>query len=171
MPHKRQQWNDPWCNCKKQEYQDFNSLKLMICDTSTISVKVRVLLKEMFSSWYRTFLLTSLTINIPWSLFQILRIFLNSLNSYPEHNNNEILTTCTISIFIFQKRVHKWVFPENKTSKIRFLKLTNDKLINQMFYKYVRRICLIILINTKCQQVCWPWNLFAHRLHCTVVYL
>ena len=41
---------NPLCNCKKQEYQDFHSLTLMICDTSMICVKVGVLLKEMFSS-------------------------------------------------------------------------------------------------------------------------
>ena len=42
---------DPWCNCEKQEYQDFHSLMLVICDTS-ISVKVEVLLKELFLSQY-----------------------------------------------------------------------------------------------------------------------
>ena len=41
---------DPWCNCKKQEYQDFHSLTLVICDTSTIGAKVEVLLEETFSS-------------------------------------------------------------------------------------------------------------------------
>ena len=43
---------DPQFNCEKQEYQDFNSLLLIlvICDTSTISAKVRVLLKETFSN-------------------------------------------------------------------------------------------------------------------------
>ena len=43
---------DPQCNCEKQEYQDFHSLILVICDTSTISAKVRVLLKETLSSSY-----------------------------------------------------------------------------------------------------------------------
>ena len=37
---------DPWCNCEKQEYQDFHSLTLVICNTSMISAKVGVLLKE-----------------------------------------------------------------------------------------------------------------------------
>ena len=41
---------DPMCNCEKQDYQDFHSLMIMIWDTSTISVKVGVLLKETFSS-------------------------------------------------------------------------------------------------------------------------
>ena len=41
---------DLWCNCKKQEYQDFHSLTLVICDTSMINVKVGVLLKETFLS-------------------------------------------------------------------------------------------------------------------------
>ena len=43
---------NPQCNCEKQEYQDFHSLILVICNTSTISVKVGVLLKETFSSLY-----------------------------------------------------------------------------------------------------------------------
>ena len=30
---------DPWCNCEKQEYQDFHSLTLVIYNTSTISAK------------------------------------------------------------------------------------------------------------------------------------
>ena len=41
---------DPWCDCKKQEFQDFHSLTILICDTSMISANVRVLLKETFSS-------------------------------------------------------------------------------------------------------------------------
>ena len=41
---------DPQCNCDKQEYQDFHSLTLVICDTSMTSAKVGVLLKEIFSS-------------------------------------------------------------------------------------------------------------------------
>ena len=41
---------DPQCKCEKQEYQDFHSLILVICDTITISAKVKVLLKETFSS-------------------------------------------------------------------------------------------------------------------------
>ena len=39
---------DPQCNRKKQEYQDFHSITVMICDTSTISANVGVLLKETF---------------------------------------------------------------------------------------------------------------------------
>ena len=39
--------------------------------------------------------------------------------------------------------------------KLVFSKLSDDKLINQMSCKYVRRvICLILIINTKCQQGC-----------------
>ena len=41
---------DPWCNCEKQEYQDFHSLTMVICDTTTISANARGLLKETFSS-------------------------------------------------------------------------------------------------------------------------
>ena len=41
---------DPWCNCKKQWYQDFHSLIQVICGTSMVSMKVGVLLKETFSS-------------------------------------------------------------------------------------------------------------------------
>ena len=41
---------DPWCNCEKQQYQDFHSLILVICDTIMISAKVGVLLKETFSN-------------------------------------------------------------------------------------------------------------------------
>ena len=41
---------DPQCNCKMQEYQDFHSLTMVICDTSMISVNVRVLLREILSS-------------------------------------------------------------------------------------------------------------------------
>ena len=41
---------NPWCNCKKQESQDFHSIIIVICDTSTISINVGVLLKEIFSS-------------------------------------------------------------------------------------------------------------------------
>ena len=37
---------DPWCNCKKQEYHDFHSITVVICDTSMISANVRVLLKR-----------------------------------------------------------------------------------------------------------------------------
>ena len=37
---------NPQCSYEKQEYQDFHSLTLVICDTSTISAKVRVLLRE-----------------------------------------------------------------------------------------------------------------------------
>ena len=37
---------DPWCNNEKQEYQDFHSLTIVICNTSMISVNVRVLLKK-----------------------------------------------------------------------------------------------------------------------------
>ena len=51
MTHQGQQKGmDPQCNCEKQEYQDFYSLTLMICDASTISEKVKVLLEETFSS-------------------------------------------------------------------------------------------------------------------------
>ena len=39
---------DPLCNCEKQEYHDFYSLTVVICDTSTISAKFGVLLKETF---------------------------------------------------------------------------------------------------------------------------
>ena len=41
---------DPQWHCEKQEYQDFYSLTLVICNTSMISEKVGVLLKEIFSS-------------------------------------------------------------------------------------------------------------------------
>ena len=41
---------DPQYNCEKQEYQDFHSLTLVVCNTSTISAKVGVLLKELFLS-------------------------------------------------------------------------------------------------------------------------
>ena len=41
---------DPQSNCKKQEYQDFHSLALAICDTSMISAMVGVLLKDLFLS-------------------------------------------------------------------------------------------------------------------------
>ena len=40
---------DPWWDCKKQKYQDFHSLTLVICNTSMISAKVKVLLEETFS--------------------------------------------------------------------------------------------------------------------------
>ena len=39
---------NPWCNCEKQEYQEFYPTTVVICDTSTISANVRVLLKDMF---------------------------------------------------------------------------------------------------------------------------
>ena len=41
---------DPQCNFEKQEYQDFHSITVVICNTNTISVNVGVLLKETFSS-------------------------------------------------------------------------------------------------------------------------
>ena len=37
---------NPWCNCKKQEYQVFHSIIIVICSTSTISVNAGVLLKR-----------------------------------------------------------------------------------------------------------------------------
>ena len=39
---------DLQCNCEKQEYQGFYSLTIVICNTSMISVNVRVLLKRHF---------------------------------------------------------------------------------------------------------------------------
>ena len=39
---------DPWCNCKKQEYQDFHSITVVICNTSMINANVRALLKRHF---------------------------------------------------------------------------------------------------------------------------
>ena len=48
---------------------------------------------------------------------------------------------------------------------------TNDKLINQTLCKYVRRVIYpVFLSNSKWQQGHWPHNLFAHKLHCTLVY-
>ena len=41
---------DPQCNCENQEYQDFHSIIIVICDTSIVSVNVGVLLKETFLS-------------------------------------------------------------------------------------------------------------------------
>ena len=44
--------------------------------------------------------------------------------------------------------------PQEQNFQIRFLKLTSDKLINHMSYKYVKRVnCLILIINTKHQQI------------------
>ena len=40
---------DAQCNCEKQEYQDFHSLTIVICDTSMFSVNVRILLMDTFS--------------------------------------------------------------------------------------------------------------------------
>ena len=45
---------DPQCNFKKQEYQEFHSITVVICNTSIISANVGVLL---FSSLYWTFYL------------------------------------------------------------------------------------------------------------------
>ena len=42
---------DLQCNCEKQELQDFSFLKqIVICNVSTISVNVRVLLKRHFQA-------------------------------------------------------------------------------------------------------------------------
>ena len=43
---------DPHCNYEKQEYPDFHSLTLVICNTCKISavVKFRILPEETFSS-------------------------------------------------------------------------------------------------------------------------
>ena len=44
------------------------------------------------------------------------------------------------------------VFIKNESCQMKFLKPTNDKLINQTSCKYVRRaIYLVPLINPKCQ--------------------
>ena len=50
----------------------------------------------------------------------------------------------------------KQVIPKNKTFQMKFFKSSsNDKLINQTSCKYVRRvICLILIINIKCQPGC-----------------
>ena len=39
---------NPQCNCKKQEYQEFHPITIMICDISMIGANVGILLKEMF---------------------------------------------------------------------------------------------------------------------------
>ena len=40
---------DPWCNYKKQKYQEFHSRTMMICSTITISANVGGSLKGAFS--------------------------------------------------------------------------------------------------------------------------
>ena len=58
---------DPHCNCEEQEYQDlfFIPKTVVICDTSTISANVRILLKETFFKLVLNILLTPhLAVNI-----------------------------------------------------------------------------------------------------------
>ena len=53
----------------------------------------------------------------------------------------------------------------------RVLKPSSDNLINQTSYKHVRGVIyLVLLINNRYQQGCWPHNLFVHRLNCTLAY-
>ena len=51
---------NPQCNCEKQEYQEFHSRTMMICNTSTISVNIGVSLNEVFSKLVLNILLTIL---------------------------------------------------------------------------------------------------------------
>ena len=73
--------------------------------------------------------------------------------------------------FKFLEKVNKTCVHWKWNLLNEILKPTTDKLINQTSSKYVRRaVCLVLLINSKCQQGCWLHNLFAHRLHCTLAY-
>ena len=73
---------DPQCSCEKQEYQDFYSITVVICDTSMISANVRVLLKRDIFRLVLNILTQHLVISIPnWSLFQSPKI----TKFYPEH--------------------------------------------------------------------------------------
>ena len=56
---------DPQCNCKKQEYQDFHSLTIVICDTSMISVNVGSIAKRDIFKLILNILTHHLVINIP----------------------------------------------------------------------------------------------------------
>ena len=47
-----------WCNCEKQEYQEFHSITIMIGNTNMISANVGVSLKEPFSELVLNILLT-----------------------------------------------------------------------------------------------------------------
>ena len=88
-------------------------------------------------------------------LFKTLK-FLNSIQST---NKIHRINIHIISILIFQikqERVNKMCTPEEQNFPNKIFKLSsNDKLINQMSCKYVRRvISLIPIINIKCQQGC-----------------
>ena len=57
--------SDLWCNCEKQEYQGLSFFNKVICDTSTISVNIRVLLKEISSELLLNILTYHLAESIP----------------------------------------------------------------------------------------------------------
>ena len=98
-----------------------------------------------------------------WSLFQISKF----TKFYQSTIINKILIVHNISKFY--KKVNKTCVCWDRILSNEILKPTNNKLLNQTSCKYVRRaICLVLIINSKCQWGCWPCNLFAHRLHCTL---
>ena len=92
---------DPQCKCEKQEYNNFHSLKIVICDTSTISVNAGVLLKESFFKLILNILTHCLLINIHCSLFQYFLI--HKILSKAQYTVNLHL----IVNFIFQGKVNK----------------------------------------------------------------
>ena len=165
---------DLQCNCEKQEYQDFSFPKIVvICNTSMISVNVRVLLKRHFQariehsySPFGIWLLNSLDfIPIFTKLKKILSRAKWTIKFLIMHNASDFI--CVYS----RRKCTRHVFIKSKNCQMKILKPTNDKLINLISCNYARRaIYLVPLINSKCQWGCWPHKLFAHRLHCTLVY-
>ena len=69
--------------------------------------------------------------------------------------NNEIPDKCIIYpiLYVFSRRkCTRCVFIKSESCQMKFLKLTNDELINQTSFKYIRRaIYLVPLINSNCQ--------------------
>ena len=142
-------------------FQNNNDLQHQHDQCKCQSITKRDIFKLVFN-----ILTHHLVINIPWSLFQIFK-FTKFIQSTI---NNKILMH-TISIFIFQGKVNKMCVHWKWNLSNKILKPTNNKLINQTFCKYIRRaICLVLIINSKCQWGHGAHNLFAHRLYCTLAY-
>ena len=161
-------WNDPWHNCNKQECQG-PSFHKVICDTSMISANARILLGE--------FGIVELLLNIltiPFGRMHALlkicgrfsqklsRTWILSINSIITEYNTTLFKT----VFIFQIKnyaeeqwINMCVSWELNFSNKTFQTLSHDKLINQAFYQHTRQITLII--NNKCWQGSWPFNLFC----------
>ena len=78
------QWNNPWCNCEKQDYLRFSFLNKVICDTSMQSVWMSEhCLEDVFELLLNIFTY-HLAEYISWKSSKFSKIH---MKFYPEHAN------------------------------------------------------------------------------------